>query len=162
MSIEIRIAKMDDLDTIARMEAVCFPPEESADKQKIQSRIEKFHGHFFVLTENEKIAGFISGLVSESPVLTDEMFEDANLYDENGSYQMILSLAVAPEFRGKGYGKLLLRHFVQCACESHLKGLTLTCKPELVEFYEKAGFRNHGKSDSVHGGFEWYEMRMTF
>ena len=29
MSIEIRIAKMDDLDTIAEMETVCFPPEES-------------------------------------------------------------------------------------------------------------------------------------
>ena len=159
---EMRIAKMSDLETIAEIESICFPPEESADRQKIKSRMEAFPEGCFVMTEDEKIIGFINGIRSESPVLTDDMFENAGLHEADGSYLMILSVAVLPEYRRKGHARMMLRHFSECAWEARMKGVTLTCKPELVEFYEKAGFRNHGKSDSVHGGFEWYEMRMTF
>ncbi|MBR1554838.1 MAG: GNAT family N-acetyltransferase [Oscillospiraceae bacterium] len=162
MNLEVRHANLNDLATLTEIETICFPASEAADAEKIKSRIEAFPEGFSVLTGDEKIIGFINGIRSESAVLTDEMFENANLHDRNGSYLMILSLAVSPEFRGKGYGKLLLRHITECAWEEHLKGVTLTCKPELVGFYEKSGFRNHGKSDSVHGGFEWYEMRKTF
>lgn len=38
------------------------------------------------------------------------------------------------------------------------EGITLTCKQELVSFYEKFGFVNHGVSDSQHGGIRWYNM----
>ena len=162
MSIEIRTANLHDAETLAGIENICFPPEESADIQKIKSRIEKFPQHFFILTENQQTAGFINGLVSDSPVLTDAMFEDAGLHDENGSYQMILSLAVAPEFQGRGYATALLHHLLDSAKFQHRKGVTLTCKQELIGFYEKAGFVNLGKSGSVHGGAEWYEMRVIF
>lgn len=159
----IRIAELQDLDRLTQIESLCFPVEEAADFHKIKSRIEAFPNHFFVLISDEnKIAGFINGLVYNSPVLIDEMFDNANLHDENGSYQMILSLAVAPEFQGRGYGKALLQHLLESSKEQHRKGVTLTCKKELIPFYEKAGFSNQGRSDSVHGGFEWYEMRVIF
>ncbi len=38
------------------------------------------------------------------------------------------------------------------------EGITLTCKIELVPFYEKFGFVNHGISESQHGGVRWYNM----
>ncbi len=159
----IRIAELKDLDRLTQIESLCFPIEEAADCNKIKSRIEAFPNHFFVLlSKDEQIAGFINGLVYASPVLIDEMFDNANLHDENGSYQMILSLAVAPEFQGKGYGTALLHHLLKSSKEQHRKGVTLTCKKELIPFYEKAGFLNQGRSASVHGGFEWYEMRVIF
>ncbi|MBR4320203.1 MAG: GNAT family N-acetyltransferase, partial [Oscillospiraceae bacterium] len=155
---KIRIAELQDLERLTQIESLCFPIEEAADSDKIKSRIEAFPNHFFVLISDEnQIAGFINGLVYHSPVLIDEMFEQADLHDENGSYQMILSLAVAPEFQGKGYGKALLHHFLESAKKQHRKGVTLTCKKELIPFYTKAEFCNQGRSASVHGGFEWYE-----
>ena len=162
MNLQIRTAKPEDLERLTLIESVCFPPEEAADSEKIRSRIEQFPEHFFVLTENQQIAGFINGLVYDSPVLIDEMFDDASLHDENGSYQMILSLAVSPEFQHKGYGTKLLRHLIASAESQNRKGITLTCKEQLVPFYTASGFINQGKSDSVHGGFEWYEMRIQF
>jgi len=162
MSIEIRPAVLHDLEKLTEIEQICFPPEEAADQNKIKSRIEKFPDHFFVLLENQQIAGFINGLVYASPVLLDEMFDDADLHDENGNYQMILSLAVSPEYQHHGYGKKLLKTMINSAKSQNRKGITLTCKKELVSFYAESGFVNQGRSDSVHGGFEWYEMRLLF
>jgi len=162
MSILIRTATEKDLEQIAAIEKICFPASEAASTEKIRSRIQKFPEHFFVLTENQKISGFINGLVSRSPVLVDEMFEDAGLHDEAGAYQMILSLAVSPEYQHKGYGKKLLQYMTDSAAAQKRQGVTLTCKEQLVSFYAEAGFVNQGRSDSVHGGFEWYEMRLLF
>ncbi len=162
MSIEIRTVQPEDLERLTLIESICFPPEEAADSEKISSRLKTFPEHFFVLTENQQIAGFINGLVYDSPVLIDEMFEDASLHDENGGYQMILSLAISPEYQHKGYGKQLLQQFITSARLQNRKGITLTCKAELISFYAESGFVNQGKSDSVHGGFEWYEMRILF
>jgi predicted GNAT family N-acyltransferase len=42
------------------------------------------------------------------------------------------------------------------------KGIILTCKMELINYYSKFGFVNKGKSKSVHGGAEWYDMILEF
>ncbi len=158
----IRMAEMQDLKEISALESLCFPAVEAAPEQVIRERIAAFHNHFFVMTEENHIIGFINGLVSESAILYDEMYENADLHDENGSYQMILSLAVSPDARHKGYGKALLRHMLETARHQHRKGVTLTCKEHLVSFYEESGFVSQGRSASTHGGFTWYEMRMMF
>ena len=41
-------------------------------------------------------------------------------------------------------------------------GLVLTCKEELLPFYQRFGFVSEGISDSVHGGAVWYQMRLDF
>ena len=38
----------------------------------------------------------------------------------------------------------------------------LTCKEELLHFYERFGFVSEGVSGSVHGGAVWYQMRLDF
>ena len=42
--------------------------------------------------------------------------------------------------------------------ENEREGITLTCKQELVSFYEKFGFVSHGMSESKHGGVSWYSL----
>ena len=42
--------------------------------------------------------------------------------------------------------------------ENEREGVTLTCKQELVSFYEKLGFVSHGMSESKHGGVSWYNL----
>ena len=36
------------------------------------------------------------------------------------------------------------------------KGLVLTCKDKLVHYYAKFGFKDYGRSESVHGGAVWW------
>ena len=40
--------------------------------------------------------------------------------------------------------------------------MILTCKEELIPYYEQFGFENRGLSASVHGGAAWYDMVLTF
>ena len=42
------------------------------------------------------------------------------------------------------------------------KGIVLTCKDHMIEYYSRFGFDNEGVSSSVHGGAKWYQMRLTF
>lgn len=41
-------------------------------------------------------------------------------------------------------------------------GMILTCKEELIGFYEQFGYKNMGISKSVHGGVVWYDMLLCF
>jgi hypothetical protein len=42
------------------------------------------------------------------------------------------------------------------------KGVILTCKEELIQYYTRFGYVNTGISKSVHGGSKWYNMILEF
>lgn len=42
--------------------------------------------------EGEKLISFVDGMVTDEPNLTDEMYENATMHNENGAWQMILVL----------------------------------------------------------------------
>ena len=91
------------------------------------------------------------------------MYEQANLHNENGAWQMIFGVNTLPSYRKKGYAGTLLKQFIQDAKEQGRKGVVLTCKDALIDYYAKFGFKSEGKSDkSNHGGVEWNQMRLTF
>ena len=45
----IRTASLQDLDAIAAVEAVCFPPAEAADKDSLRRRLTVYPDHFWLL-----------------------------------------------------------------------------------------------------------------
>jgi len=51
-----------------------------------------------------------------------------------------------------------MRALMKVAQTKHCKGMILTCKKELIGFYEQFGYVNMGISDSTHGGVVWYDM----
>ena len=55
---------------------------------------------------------------------------------------------------------MALQRFIKLAKDEGRKGLVLTCKKNLISFYEKFGFQNEGISSSEHGGVQWYQMRL--
>ena len=158
----IRKAAMGDLEAVASMELLCFPEAEAATKESFEKRIAVF-GDCFWLLENEEgnLIGMINGMVSDEPLLRDEMFEDANLHNPEGAWQMIFGVETIPEYRNHGYAAIMETVIAECRSLGR-KGLVLTCKDRLVHYYEKFGFVNEGKSASVHGGAVWYDMRLTF
>ena len=159
---QIRMAKMEDLDEIAFVESECFPFGEAATKEKFEERIKEYGTHFWLMCEEEKVIAFVDGMVTDEKNLTDEMYEKACLHDEKGAWQMIFGVNTLPKYRRQGYAEKLLRYAINDARAQDREGLVLTCKVKLVHYYEKFGFQNEGVSESVHGGAMWYQMRLTF
>ena len=158
----IRLATIKDLDYITNVEKECFPVEEAATRDSFEERLHKYSDHFWLLEDEGQVIGFINGMVSDRITISDDMFEDVNIHNENGEWQALFGVAILPEYIRKGYvGKIMERVLSDCKKQNR-KGCILTCKKNLVNYYEKFGFKNYGVSDSVHGGEVWYDMRIEF
>lgn len=160
---EIRTATIADLAQIAAVEAECFPAAEAATKEEFEERIKYYGNHFWLMFEGEKLIAFVDGFVTDKPDLTDEMYERAEMHDENGAWQMIFGVNTMPSYRKKGYAGRLLQAAITDARRQKRRGLVLTCKDRLISYYGEFGFLDEGvTSKSVHGGAIWHQMRLTF
>lgn len=159
----IRTANMDDLDAVASVEALCFPPAEAATKEAFAQRLQYYADHFWLMFEGNRLVSFVDGFVTDQEDLEDEMYERASMHDENGAWQMIFGVNTIPDCRRKGYAGLLIQRAIDDARKQGRKGLVLTCKPKLVSYYGRFGFVDEGVSEkSVHGKAVWHQMRLTF
>ena len=160
---EIRTATMNDLDAVAAVEAECFPVAEAATKEEFAERIKYYGDHFWLMFEGDKLIAFLDGFVTDEPDLTDEMYENASMHNENGAWQMIFGVNTLPEYRRHGYAGTLLRCAIDDAKQQGRRGLVLTCKERLIPYYAKFGFKDEGVSDkSMHGNVVWHQMRLVF
>ena len=158
----IRYAKMEDIAAIAAVEVECFPPAEAATEKDFIERVRYYGNHFWLMHDGEKLIAFVDGFVTDEPDLTDEMYENAAMHNENGAWQMIFGVNTLPEYRRRGLAGQLLETAIAAAKQQGRKGLVLTCKDKLVHYYARFGFVNEGVSGSAHGGVTWYQMRLTF
>ena len=159
----IRHATKHDISAISEVEAKCFPPSEAASEMAFTERIENYGNHFWLMYENDKLIAFVDGFVTDESDLTDEMFANAAMHNENGAWQMIFGVNTLPEYRNNGYASELLRRAVDEAKEQGRKGVVLTCKDKLLPFYAKLGFVDEGITDkSTHGNAIWHQMRIIF
>lgn len=158
----IRIATIEDLQVIAAVELKCFPEAEAASESDFKKRLTVYPNHFWLLEDDGKLVGFVNGMVTNESILRDEMFKDANLHNGNGQWQMIFGVNTIPEYRRQGCAEKIINKVIADAKEQGRKGLVLTCKEKLLDYYAKFGFKNEGISESTHGGVVWYNMRLTF
>ena len=114
------------------------------------------------LEDGDTLVSFVNGLVTNERDLTDEMYENAAMHDENGAWQMIFGVVTHPDYQRRGCAEKLLRYVVEQARTQGRRGLVLTCKERLVHFYAKIGFVDEGISESTHGGVVWHKMRLMF
>lgn len=160
--IEIRRALPGDIERLAQIEALSFPPEEKASLERMKARFAVFPEYFVVALSEGEVVGLIDGMVTNAPVIADEMYEKAELHDPKGAWQSVFGLAVDPAHRKRGVGGLLLNTLIEIAREEGRNGVILTCKEALKPWYESFGFVSGGVSQSVHGGAVWYDMTLAF
>ena len=158
----IRTATLQDIDQIAAVEKECFPAAEAATKEEFEQRLSHYADHFWLMFEDDTLIAFVDGMVTDQADLTDEMYENASMHQEDGAWQMIFGLNTLPEYRNRGVGGKLIEAFIDLAREEKRKGVILTCKEEKIHYYAKFGFVNEGESESDHGGAKWYQMRVVF
>ena len=158
----IRKGTIEDAEILSKVEATCFPPNEAATSKEIQERLDVYANHFLLLFEEDRLISFIDGFCTNQRDLTDEMYSDASMHDENGDWQMIFGLNTLPGYQRQGYAAKIMNAMIHMARQEKRKGLVLTCKDRLVPYYSKFGFKNEGVSSSVHGVVVWYQMRLEF
>lgn len=158
----IRNAVIEDLKEIAAVELQCFPEAEAATEKSLKKRLEVYPDHFWLLYDGKKLVGFINGMATDEPDLSDEMYDNAGMHKADGRWQMIFGVDTIPDYRRRGCAEMIMRRVIADAKEQGREGLVLTCKEKLVHYYAKFGFVNEGISQSVHGNAVWYQMRLRF
>ena len=158
----IRTATPDDLEELYQIEKACFSPNEAATRSELSERLKIYPNHFLLLIKDSKIISFINGFVTNQKDLSDAMYENATLHDENGDWQMIFGVNTLPNYRRNGYAGMLIEKTLETAKKEKRLGVVLTCKKQLVSYYSKFGFVDEGISESKHGGEVWNQMRLTF
>ena len=158
----IRTATMQDLDAVSAVEAECFPPAEAASREDFEQRLAHYADHFWLMFDEDKLIAFVDGFVTDEPDLADEMYEKAEMHNEQGKWQMIFGVNTIPSYREHGYAGQLIERAIEDARKQNRAGLVLTCKDKLVHYYAKFGFVNEGYLGSNHGGVKWNQMRLTF
>ncbi len=159
----IRYATEEDITAIAAVEAACFPPAEAASEGEFIERVRSYRNHFWLMFDSEKLIAFVDGFVTDEADLTDEMYENAAMHDEDGAWQMIFGVNTLPDYRKCGYAGELIKQAIEDAKKQGRKGLVLTCKDRLVHYYGKFGFEDEGITEkSTHGNVQWHQMRLIF
>ncbi|MGO1724542.1 MAG: GNAT family N-acetyltransferase [Lactobacillus delbrueckii] len=155
-------ARAEDLDRIVEIERAGFNEAEAGSPAQYKERIQKFTGSFLVARNlEEEIVGFITGPVVDSKYdyIEDWMYEkETESLAGPGGNQMVLTIAVHPDYRVQGIGSQLLDRFAETAKEMKRGRIALTCLEDRVPFYEKNGYVNHGQAESEHAGEIWYNM----
>ena len=98
----------------ARIEEICFPPNEACSQQMMRERVAKAPELFLVAVDRQtgKIAGFLNGLSTDEDIFRDDFFTDAELYDPAGRNVMLLGLDVLPEYRGQGLAREIVSRYL--------------------------------------------------
>lgn len=158
----IRHATVEDLAQITEIGTQCYSVNEALTKEEYLNRLMVYPNHFWILEEGNEILAFINGPVTHIDHITDEMFHQPALHQETGAWQAILGVNTSPKYQKKGYASLIMKQVIKDAKTQGRKGCVLTCKKELIGYYEKFGFQNRGKSQSALANQIWYDMILRF
>ncbi len=118
----IRDFKKEDVDCVYKIIEENFPRPWI----KEQILLENIFSYKVVLEKEGKVIGVLFGEI---------IYEEAN----------ILLIAVKKEFQGKGFGKLLLEHFIEICKNKNTKKIFLevsTDNKKAVNLYKRYGFKD--------------------
>ena len=146
----IRTVTMDDLNEVVELESDAFKMTKKQTEQDMIGRIENYPDTFLVAQEDGKVIGHIFGPAFNKRYIEDELYFKNHPNRKTDHYQMVLSLAVLPEYRKQGVATKLIEALAQEAIKQNRQAISLTCLPKLIKFYEKRGFHNEGEtSDDI-------------
>lgn len=141
----IRKPKDGEAATLAALEQLCFPPEETASPAEMQARFQTFPDNFLVAEKDGIIRGYIDGPSSHCSRIEPSMYHDASVHEPDGEYLLVYGVGVHPNARQQGLARALLNSFVSLARKRGQKGVVLRCKEYMVRYYSRLGFEDLGE-----------------
>ena len=82
--------------------------------------------------------------------------------EDDGAWQAVFGVNTAPKYCKQGYAAKMMEQVIMDARKQGRKGCILTCKEELIHYYEKFGYKNEEVSQSKLADTVWYDMRLEF
>ncbi|KAK8913294.1 Polyamine N-acetyltransferase 1 [Metarhizium anisopliae] len=80
-------------------------------------------------------------------------------HQPSGTSVALHSLAVSPDYQRQGLGKLLMGKYIEQVKKlDGVERISILTYERLVPYYEKLGFKNHGKSAATYAGVSWYDL----
>ena len=112
---EFRYIRPEEAEQAARIEQVCFPPNEACTEKMMKDRAAAVPELFLVAVDrqNGQLGGFLCGLATDESRFRDEFFYDNTLYRPQGKNVILLGLDVLPEYRGQGLARELMHVYLQ-------------------------------------------------
>ena len=122
----VRNARDQDIAVVAGIDAEAFSDYGTAEKQEtFQRRLDAFENGFIILVADNEIAAYGSSekwLDEREPGLDENPFVTHQL---DGRILCITALAVKKEYRGKGYGLLILDRLIEIAHQERCQKIVL-------------------------------------
>ena len=103
----IRSVTMDDLDEVVELESAAFKMTKEQTEKDMVGRIKNYPDTFLVAEEKGKVIGHIFGPAFDQRYIEDELYFKNHPNQKDDRYQMVLSLAVVPEYRKHGVLSLI-------------------------------------------------------
>lgn len=158
-SVIIRRVERTDLDECYALEKTCYQGLEVAPLPFIEKRIEIYPDGFFVAEVNGQVIGMVNGGATHKDDITDEELKYLTGHVRNGRNSVIFSLAVHPEFRGKGIARMLVQKMISISEQKEKQRVILLCDEELIGFYRSLGFTYGGPCHSYLGEGVMHQMQ---
>lgn len=126
-AVSIREMTEEDIKEIAELEKECF--SEPWSENSLRDELTNETARFYVLRDSEKLLGYIG-----ANNICNEVY--------------ITNVAVNSKCRGKGYGKILVKHLIKQSEAERAFFITLEVRKSnenAIKLYEKCGFKLIGK-----------------
>ncbi|WP_199243951.1 GNAT family N-acetyltransferase [Bacterioplanes sanyensis] len=156
----IRQVRETDLERCFEIESLAYAGDEAASREKIARRIHSYPQGFIVYEKDGAVVGFINSGATHQVLMSDDGFKELIGHDANGQFAVILSVAVHPEHQRQGIAGQLMYSFIDAMTRLHKSEIHLMCQPELLDYYQRFGYRYLQDSASEHGGLSWKEMKL--
>lgn len=156
----IRPARLKDMEAIYGIERQTFPPQEMARPDTYPYRLQHYPDYFFVYEQDNKVVAFLVGRPVKGEGIQDEMY--CNEPYPEGQTFALLSVATDPAYQGRGFASQLVEFTIGYVQSLGASNIILACKEEKMSFYEKFGFYKMAVSQSAHGNAVWYDMKINF
>ncbi len=153
---EICLASQEHLDEICNLAKACTADlaakgifqwdERWPSREMFQENINQ--SSVWVLTEQGSIKGVVVLNESQSPE-----WEAITWQSNDGKQLVIHSLAIHPDYQGKGYGRALLRFCEEFALKNDYSAMRLDAFSEnesALRFYERSGYGFRGEVRFAH------------
>ncbi len=90
---------------------------------------------------------------------TNELAGVGRLHFPTSLQAQVRFMAVAPEWRGKGVGGLILGELERLAREKRVSEIVLNGRENAIQFYQKRGYAVEGPAPTLFGNILHFKMR---
>lgn len=147
LSFLIREARADDLESLYRLDQLCFEPGIAYTRRQMRLFLTRPGARSAVAEVGGQITGFAVGALERGDVWGRGSARSAR------SLARIVTLDVHPDHRRQGLGKALLAHLLARLREEGARESRLEVdvhNPGAIAFYEGLGFRTRGRLEDYY------------